>query len=219
MKYIIALLFLLMTGAAFAQRQEKPLVQFSGIIHNADTSGVIVPYVSITNKSFRKQVNTSNYEGYFSFVAHEKDTLVFTCVGYAPVTIVIPSNLPNKSYTRQVMIKPQIINLPVFRVFPWATTEEFTTDFLTMKLADDELEIARKNLNVTTLMTEAHNLKRDGSEPINATEMHNELLNSHSVVNPLLNPFAWGALIRQISDGDKTRENSTGNSNSSFISN
>ena len=88
-----------------------------------------------------------------------------------------------------------------------------------MKLADDELEIARKNLNVTTLMTEAHNLKRDGSEPINATEMHNELLNSHSVVNPLLNPFAWGALIRQISDGDKTRENSTGNSNSSFISN
>jgi hypothetical protein len=219
MKYIIALLLFLMSGAAFAQQQEKPLVQFSGIIRNADTSGVIVPYVSITNKNYRNQVFTSNYEGYFSFVVHEQDTIRFTCVGYAPVIVVIPSFLTDKSYTKQVMIKPQIVNLPVFRVFPWATTEEFTTDFLTMKLADDDLEIARKNLNVTTLVNEAHNLKRDGSEPINATQMHNELLNSHSVVNPLLNPFAWGALVRQISDGDKTRENSAGNSNSGIISN
>jgi hypothetical protein len=218
MKYIIALLLLFMTGAVFAQGHEKPLVQFSGIVHNADTSGVIVPYVNITNKSFRNQANATNYEGYFSFVAHERDTLTFTCVGYKPVTIVIPSNLPNKSYTKQVMIKPEIINLPIFRVFPWATTEEFTKDFLTMKIADDDLEIARKNLNVPSLLSEAHHLRRDGSEPINANQIHNELLNSHSVVNPLLNPFAWGALIKQISDGDKSRESSN-NSNSSIITN
>jgi len=201
MKYLIGLLLLFITVTAVAQ--EKPLVQFSGIIHNSDSTRGIVPYVSITNKSFRNQVNIANYEGYFSFVAHERDTLVFTCVGYAPVTVVIPANLPGKSYTRQVMIKPQIINLPVFRVFPWATTEEFRKDFLTMKLADDELEIARKNLNLTSIITEARTMPRDGSEPINAQDVHSNAMNSHSITNPLLNPFAWGALIKQINDGAK----------------
>ncbi|MDB5011420.1 MAG: hypothetical protein JWQ06_2209 [Mucilaginibacter sp.] len=212
MKYIISILFLFITVTAFAQKQELPLVQFSGIIHNADSAKVIVPYVSITNRSSHNQVNISNYEGYFSFVAHEQDTIKFTCVGYAPVTVVIPSNIKNKSYTLQVMLKPQIINLPAFRVFPWATTEEFRKDFLSMKIADDELEIARKNLNMSSILTLAHTLPRDGSES-NAQEMHNNAVNSHSITNPLLNPFAWGALIKQISEGDKSRSSSSDNSN------
>jgi len=205
MKRLIGILFLLFTVTAFAQGQEKPLVQFSGIVHNADSTQVIVPYVSITNKSNNNQVSISNYEGYFSFVVHEQDTIRFTCVGYAPVTIVIPSNIRSKSYTQQVMIKPQIINLPVFRVFPWATTEEFTKDFLTMKIADDELEIARKNLSLTSIVSLERSLPRDGSESLNVQDIHNGVVNSHSITNPLLNPFAWGALIKQISDGDKSR--------------
>jgi len=204
MKHLIGILFLLITVTAFAQKQEKPLVQFSGIVHNADSTEVIIPYVSITNASFQKQVNISNYKGYFSFVVHPLDTIKFTCVGYKPVMVVVPANVPNKSYTLQVMLKPQIINLPSFRVFPWATTEEFTKDFLTMKIADDELEIARKNLNLSTLLMDEHALPRDGTESI-AQDMHNSIVNSHSITNPLLNPFAWGALIKQISDGDKTR--------------
>src|SRR6185312_7015987 len=116
-------LFLLVASAAFSQAQERPLVQFTGIVHNADSTRVTVPYVSITNTSYQNQVNLSNFKGYFSFVVHEQDTIHFTCVGYAPVTIVIPAHVTSKSYTVQVMLKPQIINLPVFRVFPWATTE------------------------------------------------------------------------------------------------
>ena len=203
MKYIIGILLLFITAAGFAQGQEKPLVQFSGIVHNNDSTLVVVPYVSITNKSFRNQVNIANYEGYFSFVAHEQDTLTFTCVGYAPVTVIIPANLPNKSYTKQVMIKPQIINLPVFRVFPWATTEEFKNDFLTMKIADDDLEIVKKNLSQASILSAVRTMPRDGSEPLNTQSIHNDLVNSHSTVNPLLNPFAWGALIREISEGAK----------------
>jgi hypothetical protein len=209
MKYLIGIFFLFITITAFAQSDEKPLVQFSGIVHNADSTRVIVPYVNITNKSYHKQINVSNYEGYFSFVVHEQDTIRFTCVGYAPVTIVIPSNVTSKSYTLQVMIKPQIINLPAFRVFPWATGEEFRKDFLTMKVADDDLEIARKNLSVASILSMERTMPRDGSESLNAQDMHNNMVNSHSITNPLLNPFAWGALIKQISDGDMSRSNNT----------
>lgn len=206
MKRLISpFLFLLIATAAFSQQQEKPLVQFTGIVHNADSVNVTVPYVSITNTSYQNQVNLSNFRGYFSFVAHEQDTIRFTCVGYAPVTVVIPANIPTKSYTLQVMLKPQIINLPVFRVFPWATTEEFRKDFISMKIADDDLEIAKKNLSRASIMALEKTLPRDGLEMNGFQDFHNSIVNSHSITNPLLNPFNWGSLIKEISDGDKSR--------------
>ncbi len=206
MKKLIGLiLFLLTAVTAFSQKQERPLVQFSGIVHNADSLRIIIPYVTITNASYQNQVNLSNYKGYFSFVAHERDTVHFTSIGYAPVTIVIPANVTTKSYTLQVSLKPQIINLPIFRVFPWATTEEFRKDFLSMKLADDDLENARKNLSRSSIQALEKSLPRDGFEMNNFQDFHNSVVNSHSITNPLLNPFSWGSLIKQISEGDKSR--------------
>ncbi|HTI59925.1 hypothetical protein [Mucilaginibacter sp.] len=210
MKYLIGILFLLVSVGAVAQQKEKPLVQFSGVVHNADSARSIVPYVTITNKSFNNQTFVSSYNGYFSFVAHEQDTLVFTSIGFAATTVVIPANLPAKSYTTQVNIKPQIVNLPTFRVFPWATTDEFKKDFLNMKLADDDLEIARKNISHITIAASGNTLPRDGGEMQAgyAQQEHNNIVNSHSTVNPLLSPIAWGTLINQIAAGDKSRQNS-----------
>jgi hypothetical protein len=204
-KLISLLLFLFVVATAFAQKQERPLVQFTGIVHNADSTGVIVPYVSIVNLSFHGQVSQSNYKGYFSFVVHERDTIRFSSLGYATVLVVIPSNVTSKSYTVPVLLMPQIISLPAFRVFPWATTEEFTKDFLSMKVADDDLEIARKNLSGASINALERTLPRDGPETSNLQDFHNSILNAHSTVNPLLNPFSWGSLIKQISDGDKSR--------------
>lgn len=212
MKYVFSILFLLIVQAAFAQQPERRLIQFSGVIHNADSAKVIVQYVTITNKSYRNQVNTANYEGYFSFVAHERDTLVFTCVGYFPMTMIVPDNLPTRSYIKEVVMKAEIMNLPAVRVFPWATEEEFKKDFLTMKIADDDLEIARKNLNLTSILDAVRRQPLTGAEPINVQQVHNNMVNSHGYVNPLLNPFAWGALINEISEGDRARSGGTNNS-------
>ncbi|MDB5025117.1 MAG: hypothetical protein JWP78_2872 [Mucilaginibacter sp.] len=213
MKYFVVLLLLFIAAGVHAQ-QEKPLVQFSGMVYNADSIKVAVPYVTITNVTCHNQVNLSNYKGYFSFVAHERDTLLFTSIGFAPIKVVIPANVTSKSYTTQIMIKPQIINLPTFHVFPWATTDEFRKDFLSMKLADDDLEIARKNIERTTTASLSNSLPRDGQEiqSVWAQNEHINLLNQHSLTpNPLLNPIAWGTLIKQISDGDKSRAASEGN--------
>lgn len=206
MKYLTGILLLFITAGAFAQQQDKPLVQFTGLVYNADSIKVVIPYVTITNISNHNQVYVSNYEGYFSFVAHERDTLVFTSIGFASVKVAIPVNV-NKSYTTEVRLKPQIINLPTFHVFPWATTDEFRKDFLSMKLADDDLEIARKNLERSISKASSNNLARDGQEIQSAWAQneHNDIVNQHSITNPLLNPFAWGSLIKQISEGDKSR--------------
>jgi len=210
MKYIIGILFLFIGITAVAQqKQDKPLVQFSGIVHNADSANMIVPYVNITDAATKKVVYASNYQGYFSFVAHEQDTLIFTCVGYATTKVIIPANLADKSFTIPVMIKPMIINLPTFHVFPWATTDEFKKDFLAMKVADDDLEIAKKNVSRASIVALISKLPRDGQEIQDGfyQGLNNSLENSHSITpNPLLNPLAWGSLINQISQGDKSRQ-------------
>lgn len=222
MKYILAILFLITGSAVLAQTkqqpataQDKPLVQFSGIVHNADSANSIVPYVSITNTSVNKTVYISNYQGYFSFVAHQQDTLRFSCVGYAPVVVIIPADASMKSYTVQINLHPMIINLPTAHVFPWATTDEFKKDFLAMKIADDDLEIAKKNINRSSLIALRSTLARDGQEiqDQNYQYLNNSIMNQHSVTpNPLLNPLAWGSFINMISQGDRSRQE-TGSGN------
>lgn len=207
---LVFMLCLFAGAAAFAQSANKELVQFTGVTYNADSTRIIIPYVSITNLSNKNSVFVANYKGYFSFVAHEQDTLRFTAVGFSPQEIIIPANVSNKSYTLQVYMKPQVITLPAFHLFPWATTDEFKKDFLTMKLADDDLELARKNLSKGLTRVSYAELPRDAGEIQSAvaSDMHNRILNSHSLMpNPLLNPLAWGSLIKSISAGDKSRGN------------
>lgn len=201
-------LSLLISFSAFAQKTERPLVQFSGVIINAD-SNTVVPYSNLSNLSYKSQTVSSDYEGYFSFVVHEKDSIQITSVGYYAQTIVIPEHLSSKSYILKIKLKAEAINLPQVRVFPWASTDEFKRDFLTKKFADDDLAIAAKNLNRTSILAMAKTLPRDAQaiQLDNFQNSHNRLMYTGSgPTNPLLNPIAWGSLIRQIIRGDKNRQ-------------
>ena len=204
---LITLLFI--TGLlSFSQAQEKGLVQFSGVVYNVDTNAV-VPYVTITNRSTKQSVN-ANYQGYFSFVVREGDTVVFSSVGYRREALVIPRNVPDKKYTVLVKMKMEAINLPLVRVFPWASIDEFNRQFLTMKVADDDFEIAKKNVAKENLLAMSRSLPRDGGEiqSMNFQNNHINLTNSHMNqrgANPLLDPIKWGAFIKQILQGDQSR--------------
>ncbi|RYE23564.1 MAG: hypothetical protein EOP42_23160 [Sphingobacteriaceae bacterium] len=208
MKKLLIALSLFLSFSAFAQKTERPLVQFSGIIINAD-SNTVVPYTNLTNISYKNWVVSSNYEGYFSFVAHEKDSIRISSVGYLSQVIVIPEHISNKSYIVKIKLKAEAINLPQVRVFPWASTDEFKRDFLAMKVADDDLAIAAKNLSRGSVIAMARTLPMDGqtNQVMNLQSMHNNLMHMGSgPTNPLLNPIAWGSLIRSIIRGDKSRQ-------------
>ncbi|WP_442796047.1 hypothetical protein [Pelobium manganitolerans] len=206
MKYLILLLMFFTGLGAFAQ-QEPPIAQFSGVIYDKDSNSV-VPYVTIRNITEGKNYS-ANYKGYFSFVVHEGDSILFTAVGYKKLALNIPKNLTNKKFTALIKLKADNIELPTVTIFPWASIDEFNKDFLTMKFADDDLEIAKKNLSKESLRDLYMSLPRDGAEyNTNSFQYnHNKLNNSHMVyTNPLLNPLAWGALIKQITEGNKSRD-------------
>ena len=210
MRFFLSMFFLFCSLSGFSQVGDKKLVQFSGIIINRD-SNTVVPYVTITNVTGRDQFFSANYKGYFSFVANEGDTLVFTAVGYKREGVVIPINLSDDKYTILMKMQQEVINLPMVQVYPWASTDEFKKEFMTLKFADDDLEIAKKNVSRESLSAMMASLPRDGAEmqSFNFQNNHNRLVNrniNQRLANPLLNPFAWGALIQQIMQGDRSRE-------------
>ncbi|MXV14733.1 carboxypeptidase-like regulatory domain-containing protein [Hufsiella ginkgonis] len=210
MKRIFLFLLVLAGFAGSSHAQEKKLVQVSGIIYNADSIQAIVPYVTVINKSRNNQSFPANYQGYFSFVASEGDTIVYSAIGYRKEALVIPAGLPDMKYTVLVKMKPESITLPVVSVYPWASVDEFTRAFMTLKLADDDLLIAKKNVSAASLAALSKSLPRDGQEMnvFNFQNNHINLTNKHMNqrgANPLMNPFAWAAFIQQITQGDKSR--------------
>jgi hypothetical protein len=209
MKYCLTIVLLFFAASVFAQEDTKSnkLVQFSGIITDAD-SNAVVPYVTITNMSYNEQKYLANYQGYFSFVAHTGDTLVFSAVGFTSKTIVLPKDVIDRKYTAKIQLKSEVQYLQTVRVYPWATVEEFTKDFLSMKVADDDIAIAKKNLSAESIRGMSLTLSRDAQEIGNSNYRNNfdRMVNVNMrQTNPLLNPFNWGKLMQTIFAGDKLR--------------
>lgn len=212
MKYTLTILLFFIVSTTFAQQNnvQKPLIQFTGIISDVD-SNTLVPYVTVTNLTNNNQRYAANYKGYFSFIAHPGDTILYTAVGYRDLLMAIPTDVKDSKYTGMVRMKADIVNLPTVRVYPWATVEEFTRDFMTMKIADDDYMIALRNLSQESISGLMRTIPRDAGEiqGINYRLNHDRALNKNMVqTNPLLNPFAWGKLMQSIFKGDKSRSES-----------
>ncbi|WP_129717133.1 hypothetical protein [Pedobacter sp. SYP-B3415] len=206
--YAVILLLAFLPVRAQQKAQSDKLIQFSGIITDVD-SNTVIPYVTISNISQKSQRFSADYRGYFSFIVRPGDTLLFTAIGYGKFRTVVPKENPESKYTLMVKMKAESINLPTVKVFPWATVEEFTRDFLAMKIADDELALAKKNLSRESIRGLIRTLPADAGEISGTNFRYNfdRMANQNMVqTNPLMNPFAWGKLMQQIFEGDRSRK-------------
>lgn len=191
------------------QAQEKTILQFSGLISSLGGE-LAVPYVTVTNLSRQKEVYMANHEGYFSFVAHPGDSILFSSVGYDPTTFVIPAQEGDK-YTAQISMKSLVIELPAATPFPWASVEEFNLAFMALNLGEDDVLAAKRNLSPQALAELARVVPRSADEiqSTNSQLRHNTMNNkviNQKFANPLFSPFAWGNLINSIVRGDYSRE-------------
>ena len=210
MKYFLILILLLVVATVFAQdvKRSGKLVQFSGIITDTDSNS-IVPYVTITNLSNKSQKYAANYQGYFSVIVNPGDSLLFSAVGFANNVLVLPNEVADYKYTEMVRMKSETVYLKAVKIYPWATIEEFNKDFLSMKVADDDMAIAKKNLSPRSIQGMILSLPRNSSEVSNSNYRYNfdRMMNVNMrQTNPLLNPFAWGRLMQQIFNGDRSRD-------------
>lgn len=209
MKHYLTIILLFFVATVFAQDAKKSnkLIQFSGIITDADSNSV-VPYVTITNVSNKNQKYSANYQGYFSIIVNPGDSLIFSAVGFNQKVVVLPTEIVDYKYTEMIKIKSETVYLKAVRIYPWATIEEFNKEFLAMKVADDDMAIAKKNLSPKSIQGMLLTLPRNASEISNSNYRYNfdRMMNVNMrQTNPLLNPFAWGKLMQQIFNGDKSR--------------
>src|SRR5688500_14263636 len=84
------------------------LIQFSGIVIERDSlKPVSFTKIMIVNT---KRGTTSDFYGYFSFVAKVNDTIEFSAAGFKKVKFVIPDSLTTNRYSLiQVMTMDTII--------------------------------------------------------------------------------------------------------------
>ena len=189
---------LLATGLSTSaqQQQSHELIQLSGVVVTGDSLRP-VPFVNIIIKNSYRGV-VSDYYGFFSIVAKEKDTLEFSSVGFRKAYFVIPDTLSEQRYSLIQILRNDTITLPEALIYPWPTKEQFKEAFINLRVPDDDLERAKKNLDRTNLNLIAERMPMDGS--MNYREQMNYRSNKFYSSGQLpsykiLDPIAWAKFI------------------------
>lgn len=214
LKNITFLLLVLLSTLRYTTAQEnienKDLIQFSGVVVSSD-SLIPVPFATILVKHTNRGT-TSDYYGYFSFVAQKGDTLVFSSIGYRDSEFFVPDSLVGNRYSLIHSMTSDTVELETVNIYPWPTPEQFKDAFLALNIPDDDLEIARKNLNPQLLAEKAEAMPMNGSLNFKWQNQQraNQLyyagqLRTNNLSN-LLNPFAWAQFIEAWKRGDFKRK-------------
>jgi hypothetical protein len=184
------------------------LVQFSGIVVTSDSLKP-VPFVNIADKTTRRGT-TSDYFGFFSFVAQQGDTIIFSSVGYKRATVIIPDSLTEDRYSLIQMMQSDTIKLAPAHIFPWPTRPEFEKAFLNLELKPDEMMArAERNMKLADMKEAAMTMNNDGNMAFR-NQMQKEYTKMYYAgqvpTSNLLNPIAWAQFVQAWKRGDFKRE-------------
>ncbi len=198
----ILLLSLLCYSGAYAQKVDR-LIQFSGYALTAD-SLIGVPFAHITILN-RGRVATAGPDGFFSFAAHEGDTLYFTCIGYTPVQYLMPAKLESDKFSIIQMMTRNDLNLPATIIYPWGPPENFPRAFLDLNLPDDDIQRAKRNMDRERLAALGERLEQDGGEATSLALRNTSAKTYYygqTAPQNIFNPLAWAEFIRAWKRGD-----------------
>ncbi|NNC83740.1 MAG: carboxypeptidase-like regulatory domain-containing protein [Flavobacteriales bacterium] len=198
--------FLLLSCAMTLSLSGQEVIQFSGIIVTGD-SLTPVPYANIIIENTNRGT-TSDFYGYFSFVAQENDTVLFSALGYRKSRFVIPDSLEDKRYSLIQVLFTDTIQLSEVTVYPWASREAFAEAFINASPPDDDLVRARENLAPSRMLVMMETMDRDGFSNYKLTQQQyaNQIYYSGQAppIN-LMNPVAWASFIEALRDGSLKR--------------
>lgn len=209
MKITILLSLLLVLGLFFLSqfslaqdRQEKKVIQLSGIVLNADSTDA-VPGVNIyVPKKGRGTV--SGRFGYFSMPVLEGDTILFTFIGLKKQSFIVPEKVENDRISLILNMEVDEIALAEIEVVPYPTEEEFKQAVMAMTVVDP-MSISRANMSPEMLLRWAESMPASGNENFRYFQ-EGQLLQNQDIYGPrplrILDPFAWAQFIRSIKRGD-----------------
>lgn len=192
-----------LTGSLYAAAQaERDLVQFSGVVVTGD-SLLPVPFTNILTRNTYRGTMSDVY-GYFSFVAQEGDTVLFSAIGFQRSQYVIPTDLPEKKYSMIHQMFPDTFLLKPAQVYPWPSPDQFAQAFRDLDLPDDDYQLALKNLSPAEMLQRMENLTPAAYESyryqmaLDQTKLYYQ--GGYPSIN-LFNPVAWAQFIQAWKSG------------------
>ena len=148
-------LFCCLFNAKVSAQESQDLIQLSGVVISSD-SIVPIPFVNILIKNSYRGT-TADYFGYFSLVARKQDTIIFSAVGYKSAHFIVPDTLSKDRYVLMQTLQNDTIQLPETVIYPWPTKEQFREAFMNLRVPDDDMARAERNLN-KQIMAEKYDL-------------------------------------------------------------
>lgn len=208
---LLLLALTLLPGSGLTQDQEKEqengLIQFSGVVVRSD-SLTPVPFTNLVISN-EGRGTMADAQGYFSLVAQENDTIVFSAIGYKKSHFIIPDSLDNSNYSLIHAMETDTVTKKETTVYPWPTKEQFKEAFMNADLPDDDIERARKNLAQARMQKRMENMEMDA--PLNfdyEMQEHQNKVYYSGQAPPIsiLNPSAWAEFIEAWREGRFTEQ-------------
>jgi hypothetical protein len=205
-KYLNLILFLVITSSLSAQDTIREKVLFSGVIVESDSLKP-VPFANIIISN--KNLGTiSTIEGYFSFYAEELDSIRFSALGFSTASYVIPDSVNVERYSIIQVMTKDTLELPETIIYPWPANEtDFKESFLNDDIIEDEVEIAKKNIQISAIQQPKEVIFHEADATYNFdTEMkkvaYEMYYNGQSPPITVLDPIAWYKFIKAWRRGD-----------------
>ena len=212
MKRILPLLIVFTVLAATrAQAQfetvRDSVVQLYGIVMTADSLEGI-PAVSITVQGQNRGTMT-NGQGVFSIVVMKGDVVEFSHVSYKTKLVTIPRNLEGNHQSMVQLLVADTVYLPATVIRPRPTPQQLERVFVTPKVPDEDIEIARQNNSAAKRRALMQMTPADGSEAT-SLQFRNMAQRARYTgqVPPMniFNPAAWSEFIQAWKRGDFKRK-------------
>ena len=151
----------------------------------------------------------SDVYGYFSFVAQEGDTVLFSALGFSRSSYVIPMDLPENRYSMIHVLARDTIWLKEQVVVPWPSKEQFAEAFLNLRPHADDYQLTMRNLSPAEMAQRMENLPPDAAMSYNYQMAMDQTRLYYSGGTPainLFNPIAWAQFIQAWRGGKLKRQ-------------
>lgn len=181
--------------------KSEKLVQLTGRLTDELLQPLPYAHILVLN-NYRGTI--TDREGKFTFVTRTNDSIMFSCLGYRRIILVIPDTLEKPFLNVDLILEQDTFMIDEVEVYPWKSYEEFKRAFLNLELPEDDMDNARRNialLKTQIILDETPNSRANFQKILN--EQYRESFNQGTYPTyQIFNAFAWAEFFKALKRGD-----------------
>ncbi|MDB4533474.1 carboxypeptidase-like regulatory domain-containing protein [Vicingaceae bacterium] len=145
----------------FGQLGDSTKFSFSGIIYNSDELKTPLGKVNISKTNLLG--TSSNVVGEFFIDVKPNDTLIFSHIGFHPITLTIPDSLTSGSLVAKLFLVSDTVSLEQVYISSLQDFNSFKNQFLSMDVVPNQ-ELSNAQNNIKLSMYEARTTTESTTE-------------------------------------------------------